>query len=386
MPIVIMVGRQVATVAARSPLSFGVVGTVDLAAGESAPTYGEFSRVRTVEEAQAVFGSGQDADGRDGSIVEFVKIVDQHRVPIIHAAAVDVSAGLELSATRNAINAVIDTIPTSVDFLFCPGLTCNFDSSGNPLTTVCSTVARLQSRAAAARGIAITDTAWGSVADAITYLGVAGNTASRVLPMAIRMEGATDDLYHPASAYQGGALLDWIDARGSQANWSGIPVNGVTGQEHEALRTPGDPNSDVQRIRNAGGTVIAWSGSEWKSYGGILGGAGNTEFERFASVRRVEDILISRLYTAFEPYEEENLTQDTIPALVAVGRREMRRARAEGLIGGFTLAPDDAYNTPANLAAANVGLSVSIEAFSPIGTIQITVNFNPFAPEGAAAA
>ena len=146
------------------------------------------------------------------------------------------------------------------------------------------------------------------------------------------------------------------------------------------MRTAGDVNSDVARIRAAGGSVIAWSGSEWKLYGGILGGATNTDLERFASVRRVEDIIIDRLYTAFEPFEEQNLTRQTIPSAIAVGNQTLKRARSEGLINGFTLSADDDYNTLANLQAQNIGFGLTIDVYTPISTLQLTVNFDPFVP------
>ena len=385
MPIVINIGRRAERPPAASPEIVALVGTSIQDTGESAPDYGVYQDISSVADAERIFGTGQ-AGGRDGSIVEAVKIIDAFRLPPIKAAAVDVSTGLDQANVRAAINTVVDAAPTEATFFAAPGLTANFDASDDPLTTVCSTVARLNARAAAGRGIAFIDTAWDSVADAITYLGVAGNVAPRVLPMALRLIGATDSVAHPSSAFAIGAILDWVSSRGAQANWSGVPVHGVTRQEHEALRTPGDPNSAVQRIRNAGGSVVAWSGSQWKLYGGILGGAGNAAIERFASVRRVEDILIDRIFEAYEPYEEDNLTVDTLPTLLAVGERMLRAQRAAGLIAGFDLASDAAYNTPDNLRAANVGIALDIDVFTPAGTIRVTVNFNQFAPTGIQAA
>ena len=166
MPIIIRIGQRASLHVPSTPLTVGLVGTSIQDSGESAPDYGTFYDIPSVAEAEARFGTGVSAR-REGSIVEAVKLIDLHRLPPIKAAAVDVSTGLHQAAVRTAINSTVDAMPTEVTLLAAPGLTVNYDASGDSLTTVCSTVARLQARAVAARGIAITDTAFDTVANAI---------------------------------------------------------------------------------------------------------------------------------------------------------------------------------------------------------------------------
>ena len=50
------------------------------------------------------------------------------------------------------------------------------------------------------------------------------------------------------------------------------------------------------------------------------------------------------------------------------------------MFGGFTIAPNAEYNTQSALAAGNIGITVTLNVYTPIGLIDVLLNLSVSVP------
>ena len=375
-----------------TPIEVGLVGTSFQESGETPPDYNTPYLIHSVSDAESRFGTGSVAAlGGEGSIVSSMRVIESfgYNIPVRavalrHTDQTNTAFAINASGLRTNIDAAIAAVPNGVAYFAAPGWTVNYDASGAPLATVCPTIAAMAQRANIIRAQAFADGDWSSLSDYLSWLGEAGNIANRVMPVGPRLRASGNALRYASAFAMAGRVAQETDV-GAQEQFDNIPILGIVRQETPILRDVLDSTSGVPRVRAVGGSTIAWSGHDWRIYGGSTGAPARRtttpiDPRVFLAGQRVVDIYEQLIQVALEKYEGQNLKEETPSSIMRDADTVGERLRSSGLIARASVSRDNEYNTPANLGARNYGIQSVLEIYTPLSNLNVRVPLVAFIP------
>lgn len=227
------------------------------------------------------------------------------------------------------------------------------------------------------KAVAVIDGPNTTEAAALTDVALYGSDRVLYVDPAVRVHDSDAEaiVTRPASASMAGALSA-VDADPSKGFWwsaSNIVLNGIVGTARPVTFSQSDPNTESNRLNEAGITTIV-NRTGWRAWG--VRTLSEDPNWAFLSVRRTADMVYrsieeAMLWAMDRPFSEQLLRdiRDSVKAYL-----DTLQARGAILGGDCWLDPE--LNTEATLKAGQVYIDFDIEPPAPLERLSIRAHRN----------